>query len=172
MGKFDWKSLVSSVAPTLATALGGPFAGMATKAIAGALLGNENAGEAEIAAAIQGAGPDTLFALKQADLAFETRLAELGVDLEKIAAADRDSARDMAKTTTLIPQAVLASVFVVGFAAVLYAVFTGEVSLEGSAKEAGMILLGILSAGITQILNFFFGSSAGSKEKTAQMARR
>jgi hypothetical protein len=33
------------------------------------------------------------------------------------------------------------------------------------------VLLGILAAGITQILNFFYGSSSGSKEKTAILGR-
>jgi len=171
VSKFDWKNILGSVAPALATALGGPLAGMATKAIASSLIGDENASEADIASAIQSGNPDMLVRLKEADIAFETRMAELGVDLEKISAEDRSSARDMAKATTLIPQSILAAVFVIGFAAVLTAVFMGEVQLDGSTKEAGMILLGILSAGITQILNFFFGSSAGSKEKTSHLAK-
>jgi hypothetical protein len=35
----DWKKIVGAVAPTLATALGGPLAGMAAAAVSDALLG-------------------------------------------------------------------------------------------------------------------------------------
>ena len=57
---FDWKSLVQSVAPTIATALGGPFVGLGVKALSQAVLGNEEGGEIEIAAALAGASPEML----------------------------------------------------------------------------------------------------------------
>lgn len=170
MSDFDWKALVGSVAPTIATALGGPFAGMATKELASRLLGKDNATEEELQTALASATPETLAEVKRIDAEFKTKMKELGVDLERVHAGDRASARDLAKSTTLLPQAVLAGVFVLGFVVVMYAVFTGSVTLEGSTQQAAFILLGILSAGMTQILNFFFGSSAGSKEKTAHMA--
>ena len=85
----DWKALIGSVAPTLATALGGPLAGMATKAIASKLLGNENAPLDAIKEAIVSATPDDLIKLKEVDTKFKTKMAEIGVDLETIAANDR-----------------------------------------------------------------------------------
>lgn len=172
MSDFDWKGLVGTIAPTIATALGGPFAGMATKALASKLLGKDDATEEELSTALQSATPETLAEIKRIDAEFKTKMKELGIDLEKVHAGDRASARDMAKSTTLLPQSILAAVFVVGFVAVMYAVFTGRVTLDGPTQQAAFILLGILSAGITQILNFFFGSSAGSKEKTAKLTNK
>ncbi|MFO0253092.1 MAG: 3TM-type holin [Betaproteobacteria bacterium] len=95
MADFDWKSLVATVAPTLATALGGPLAGMATKAIATAVLGRDEATEAELAQALAGATPDQLLALKKADADFAVRMKELDLDLEKLAG---QNAADVNKT--------------------------------------------------------------------------
>ena len=49
----NWKAIVGTVAPALATALGGPLAGVAVKAIADKVLGKPAATEADVAAAIE-----------------------------------------------------------------------------------------------------------------------
>lgn len=82
----DWKKIVGTVAPVLATALGGPLAGMATKAVATAVLGRDDATEAEIAAAVANASPEQLLALRKADADFAMRMKELDIDLEQLAA--------------------------------------------------------------------------------------
>jgi hypothetical protein len=89
----DWKKIVGSVAPVLATALGGPLAGVATKAVAAAVLGKPEAKESDIAAALAGATPEQLAALKKADQDFAVRMRELDIDLDRLASEDRDSAR-------------------------------------------------------------------------------
>lgn len=164
---FDWKSLVSSVAPTLATALGSHLAGAAVSAISIAITGSPNASESEIAAKLQGASPETLLALKKADQDFQTKMAELGVDLEKIAAGDRDSAREMQKTTRSKIVPILASLTVAGFFGVVAWVLSGKVSLESTLLG---FVLGQVSAKAEQVYNYYFGSSAGSKEKTEHIA--
>lgn len=97
----DWKSIVSTVAPWIGTALGGPLGGLAVSAIADALGLSENTTEA-IKTAVSGASPEQMLALKKADQEFALRMQELGfkqiADLEAIAAADRKDARDMQKT--------------------------------------------------------------------------
>ena len=45
----DWKSIVKVVAPTIATGLGGPLAGLATKALSEVLLGKSDGTEDEVA---------------------------------------------------------------------------------------------------------------------------
>lgn len=166
---FNWKSLVGSVAPTIATALGGPFAGMATKAIASAVLGDENATEKDIALALSGATPEMMLKVKEANLSFESKMAELGVDLEKIAAEDRASARDMQKSNKSRIVPLLASLTVAGFFGIVAWVLSGKVSLESTLLG---FVLGQVSAKAEQVYNFYFGSSAGSKEKTEHLARR
>lgn len=163
---FDWKSLLGTVAPTLATALGGPVAGIAVKAIAGSLLGNEDATEREIAAAMASTTPADLLKLKEVDHAFQLEMERLGVDLEKIAAADRDSARGMQKATKAWIVPVLAGITVAGFFGVVAWVLTGNVGLESTLLG---FVLGQVSAKAEQVYNFYFGSSAGSKEKTAKL---
>jgi hypothetical protein len=67
---FDWKSIIKTVAPSLATALGGSLAGNATKAIANVLLGNSDASEQEIEQGIANATPEQLMKLKELDNQF------------------------------------------------------------------------------------------------------
>lgn len=158
----DWKGLVGSVAPVLGTALGGPFGGMAGKFLADAL----GCDTEELPDRIENATPDVMLKIKTLDYDFKTKMKELGLKEEQLHAQDRDSARQMAVKTSLKPQAIIASIFICGFIAILYAVFTGEVKLTTDQQQMANILVGILSAGIMQIMNFFFGSSSGSKEKT------
>jgi len=166
---FDWKSLVGSVAPTIATALGGPMAGMAVKAIAGGLGLDDSASESDIAKALQGASPETLAAIQKADQEFDAKMAEIGVDLEKIASDDRVSARDMQKSNKAWIVPLLAGVTVAGFFGVVFWVLTGNVSLESTLLG---FVLGQVSAKAEQVYNFYFGSSAGSKDKTSHLANK
>jgi hypothetical protein len=92
----EWKSIVRAVAPALATALGTPLAGVATKVITDALLGEdapEQLTEEVLADAVKSASPDQLIELKKANLQFEADMAKLGVDIAKIEAGDRADAR-------------------------------------------------------------------------------
>lgn len=166
---FDWKSLVGSVAPVIATALGGPLAGAAVKAIAVAVTGDENANEKQIAKVLETADPEILFKLKEADQTFELKMAELGVNLETLAKEDRSSARDMHTATRGWSISILSGVTVAGFFAVVIYVLTGEVGLDSTMLG---FVLGQVSAKAEQVYNFHFGSSAGSKEKTYQLTNR
>ena len=159
---FDWKSLVSTVAPVLGTALGGPFGGMAGKFIAESM----GVDEADLPDTLAGANPETMLKIKNLDAEFKVKLRELDISEEQLHAQDRDSARTMATNTSLLPQGIIAAVFITGFITVLYMVFKGDAEIDGPMKDAALMLLGILSAGVTQIMNFFFGSSSGSKQKT------
>ena len=87
------KSILTAVAPTLGTALGGPIGGMAGRVVSQALLGKENGTDKEISTALELATPAQLSALKKSDEAFKIQMKELEIDVEKIHADDRDSAR-------------------------------------------------------------------------------
>lgn len=170
----SWKSILQSVAPVIGTALGGPMAGMAIKAAGAALFGDDvvddpAALEKQIERAVS-TDPEALLKLKQADQQFAQKLKELDIDLERINAGDRADARAMAKDKGLLPQTIIATVFILGFVAVLYAVFSGSIQMTDDQSRIAMYLLGILSAGIMQIMNFFYGSSSGSKDKTAALS--
>ena len=71
----------------------------------------------------------------------------------------------MAAGKSLAPQLYFGSFYMVGFLGVLYFVFGSEFVFTDTQENIAMILIGILSAGMGQIMNFLFGSSAGSKAK-------
>jgi len=169
MPAFDWKSLVKQVAPTIGTALGGPLAGAAVKALAGSLLGQDGS-EDEVSAALASASPDQLLALKKADQDFSARMKELDIDVFKIDAGDRDSARrrEVSANDSLTPR-VLAVAITLGFFGVLYYVITHGIS-DGSGGTTVAILVGSLGTAWTGIVSYYFGSSAGSTAKSAQIA--
>ncbi len=166
----DWKAILSSIAPTLATAVGGPLAGMAVKTIAGALLGDENASQADVEAALMGATPSDLLKLKEADNTFKLEMEKLGVDLRRIAADDRANARQREIQTKDNAPKVLSTVIVVGFFAALATI--AFVDIPVGAQQPVSILLGALTAMLTQVGNYYFGSSAGSAKKTELLGRK
>ena len=155
--------LIGSVAPTIATALGGPVAGMAVKAISGALFGHDGASKDDIMTALANPTGDQLAALKKIDADFAVQMKALDIDLERIAAGDRASARDMQKETRdWIPRALAVSVTVGFFAILLYMLVYG---LPTTGNEALLLLLGALQTAWGGIIAFYFGSSSGSQKK-------
>lgn len=165
----DWKKLVGTVAPTLATALGGPLAGMATKAIAAAVLGNENATEREIQTALTNATPETLLALKRADQEFAVKMKELDIDLEKVYSADRDSARNREiQTKDSWTPRILAAVVISGFFYSVWMVlgYQSDAFKDPLTATLAGTLIGYVSAKADTIIAYYFGSSASSARKT------
>jgi hypothetical protein len=165
----DWKQTLAALAPTVARALGGPFAGAAVSAVTAA-LGIEPTEDA-LAGAITAGNPEIFAKIKAADQQFDRDMKALDIDLERVHAGDRDSARTLAANTTIRPQVILATIYVGGFVAILFVLFSGEIEIPQSMRDPAMLVLGALIAGNEQIRNFFFGSSSGSKEKNASIER-
>ena len=161
--------LLGQVAPTIATALGGPLAGLAAKTLSTVLLGKEDGSEAEIAKALQGASPDQLAAIKKIDADFKTRMAELEIDLERIVAGDRDSARKREVALGDHTPKILAAAITIGFFGILFWMFVYGVPKNGN--EALLLMLGALQTAFTGVIAYYFGSSAGSKAKTDAMSK-
>lgn len=57
---------------------------------------------------------------------------------------------------------------VVGLSFILFAILI-FVEVKAEAKDILIYILGVLSAAVTQILSYYFGSSQGSKDKEAQL---
>lgn len=168
MAKLDWKKIVGTVAPGLATALGGPLAGVAVKTIATQLLGKPEAPETDVEQAVLNADPQTLIRLKEIDTEFKKTMTEAGIRLEEIAAADRNSARrrEIDAHDSWTPRAIAALV-IGGFLGCLYAVLGGHVTDLKDPLVSGIIgtLIGYTSAKADTIVSYYFGSSASSKAK-------
>jgi len=155
--------IIGQVAPSIASALGGPLAGTAVKYLSQAFFGHSNASADELNDAMQNASPDQLVALKQIDADFKAKMAQVGVDLERIAVDDRKSARDMQKETRdWIPRALAVSVTIGFFAILIYMLVYG---LPTTGNEALLLLLGALQTAWGGIIAFYFGSSSGSQQK-------
>jgi len=155
--------LLGSVAPSIATALGGPLAGMATKALSQALLGNEDGSEDDLQTALRAASPEQLAMVKKIDADFKVQMKSLDIDLAALAVDDRKSARDMqTETRDWIPR-VLAIGVTLGFFGIL--VYILVYGLPTTGNEAMLLLLGALQTAWMGIMAFYFGASSGDTSK-------
>jgi hypothetical protein len=168
----DWIKLVSTVAPWIGTALGGPLGGMAVEAAANA-LGLTDKTVDSVKQALAGVTPDQMLALKKADQDFALSMQALGfkqvTDLEAIAAGDRDSARRM-QTAKPSPVPALLTCFVVGaFTATLVLLLKFDV--PATNRDIVVYMIGQLSGGFTSALAFWLGTTRDSGRKTELLAQ-
>ena len=173
---FDWKKTVASVAPGLANILGGPLAGMATSAICSAFGLSDGTPEVELASAIAKMTPEQALQLKQNEAKLAIDLKQLDIDIYKIDAEDRISARDREKAVGSKMVNLLAVMIMVAFIGMVgFVVYKGlPVDSAGNPIDAALIgtLVGYLSAKAEQVVSYFFGSSQGSQRKTEHLAER
>jgi hypothetical protein len=155
--------LIKQVAPTIATALGGPLAGLATKTLSEALLGSQDGSPDEIAAALGNATPEQLAKLREIDANFKVTMKKLDIDLAQIDATDRNSARQREMSLKDKTPTILAGVVCVGFFGTLIGLMLYGLPARG--QDALLILLGALSSSFTAIIGYYYGSSSGSRAK-------
>ena len=152
----DW---LKTIAPTIATALGGPLAGLAIEAVSKAVGIDPKDVQTTISEGKLTA--DQIMLLKQAEVQMSARAQEMGLDFAKLVAEDRKSAREMqAETRSYIP-AVLAVTVTMGF----FGILIGMMTETFKTSDALMLMLGSLGTAWTGIIAFYFGSSAGSQAK-------
>ena len=152
----DW---LKTIAPTIATALGGPLAGLAIEAVSKAIGIDPKDVQSTISEGKLSA--DQIMLLKQAEVAMAARAQEMGLDFAKLGNEDRKSAREMqAETRSYIP-AILAVVVTIGF----FGILIGMMTETFKTSDALMLMLGSLGTAWTGIIGFYFGSSASSQNK-------
>ena len=162
--------LLGQLAPSIATALGGPLAGVAVKTLSSALFGHEDGTEEQISEAMAAATPDQLAAIKKIDADFKVQMTSLDIDLERISAGDRDSARQMQRETKDWTPKALAFFITFGFFGALIWIMVFGIPQTGT--EVLLMMLGSLSTSWTGVVQFYYGSSAGSKQKNDMLAAR
>lgn len=165
----NWKDLVKAVAPTIATGLGGPLAGIAVNVLSNVLLGKAEGTEEEIGQYLLSGQPDILLKLKQAEYDFKLKLKEADISLERIAQEDRSSARQREMVVKDKAPGRLAIASFVGFFGILTGLMIMAyqgIDIPTSAKDPLLIMLGVLGALVAGITNYYYGSSAGSADKT------
>ncbi len=149
----DVKKILAKVAPTLAHALGGPLAASAVRFI-GRTLGLKVESAADLEALVT--DPEHLARLAEAERQFR-------LELERIAQADRASARAREMKVRDRTPRVLAYALTVGFFLILGGLLFLEIPEGG--REALYIMLGALASAYTAVVAYYFGSSAGSNRK-------
>jgi len=159
----DW---LKQIAPTVASALGGPLAGMAVSAISKAI----GVDESKVGDLISNnkLTAEQVAQIKIAEIELQKQAQELGLNFEKLAVDDRKSAREMQATTRSIVPPALAAIVTVGFFGILVMMLMGKVD---SNNPAILMMLGSLGTAWTGIIAYYFGSSAGSQAKTDLLSK-
>jgi len=166
----DLKKILGNIGCTALGTIAPPIGGMAANVLKGVLGLDKEATEGEVMHAVSNATPEQLLDLKNAENEFKLKLKELDVDVLKLDKEDRDSARKMqVKTKSPVP-AILSIVITAGFFGVLYIMLINGVP-EGE-KDVLHIMVGVLGTAWIAVVNYWFGSSNGSKEKTELMGKK
>jgi hypothetical protein len=152
----DW---LTQLAPTIATALGGPLAGMAVSAVSKAI----GCTPEEVQNVISSGKLDAtqVAAIQQAELELKKQAQAMNLDFEKLANDDRKSARDMQTITRSFIPPLLAVGVTLGFFGILFGLMYGQIQHAPQID----IMLGSLGTAWTGIIAFYFGSSASSQNK-------
>jgi hypothetical protein len=152
----DW---LKTIAPTIATALGGPLAGLAIEAVSKAIGIDPKDVQSTISEGKLSA--DQIMMLKKAEIDMAARAQEMGLDFAKLNVEDRRSAREMQVATKSWIPAILAVSITIGF----FGILIGMMTETFKTSDALMLMLGSLATAWTGIVAFYFGSSASSQNK-------
>lgn len=162
-----WFQTIVQLAPTIATALGGPFAGLATNMLAKATgLGTTD----ELDQAIASGDPEIFAKIRMAEQQFEVEMEALDISREQLVYKDIQSAREMRVATRDWMPGVLTAIALTFFFTLSFAVLYNLEIVQGDTKDFAFYLFGVASGWVTQGMSFFLGSSRGSKRKTEIMA--
>jgi hypothetical protein len=159
--------LLKTIAPTVATVLGGPLAGLAVKTL-GDAIGVDEPTQDKIERALTGSQltAEQILAIKTAEQTLAAKLKELDIRLEEVEAKDRDSARQMQIQTRAKTPAVLSWVIV-----------TAALGLEGYVMIQGIPaavqdlvagrILGTLDAALLTVITFWLGAAHQAQSRGA-----
>jgi hypothetical protein len=162
----------------LAGMLDGPAGSVGLAALGRVLLGDDNAGTADIAAVVQQGGADLTLQLQQAEQQCLTRLQQ--ADPAWLAAfpigntmtpQNLDNTLDARKRQIALHDDTnrwLAYGVSIAFFALIVVLITVSPTHwgDGSMKDLLFTLLGVVATGWANIIGYYFGSSAGSQQKS------
>jgi hypothetical protein len=158
----DW---LKTIAPTIATALGGPLAGMAVSAVSKAIGCDPEEVQDIISSGKLNA--EQVASIQLAELELKKQAQSMNLDFAKLIAEDKKSARDMQIATRSWIPPVMALGVTCGFFGILFGLMYGQIQHAPQID----IMLGSLGTAWTGIISFYFGSSAGSQAKTELLSK-
>lgn len=155
---------LAQIAPTLATALGGPLAGLAVAAISKVI----GVLPEEVKDVIDNGKltADQIALIRQEEIRFKQQALEMGLNFEKLDVADRTSAREMQTATRSRTPDILSGVITIGFFGILIAMLMGYPSKD---SQPLLIMLGSLGTAWISVVAFWFGSTNSSQKKDVML---
>lgn len=172
---FDWsgvKGAIGTIAPWIAGSLGSPLAGVGVNALCQVLgLEPSKATPTSLQAALAGASPDQLLAIREADNRHAEVMKKLGYDhadqIEQTEESDRASARQREIAVKDSTPAVMAWMIVGGMLIACGAIFFGVIPTKDTT-QAQLVgtAMGYLFAETRSVLAYFFGASRDGDAKT------
>lgn len=166
------KQIISAVAPVLGATLGGPLGGLAGNVLAKTLgvEGDPKALEKTIVAQ----SPETVAKIRLAEIELEKQAQAQELDLERINAQDRASAREREIRTGDKTPRNLAYTYTAGFFLTLGAQFwlvIGGQEINPVALRLLDATTGVLFAMMLATKDYYFGTSSGSKSKDSMIEK-
>ena len=161
--------LLKTLAPMLGTALGGPLGGAAAAFIADK-LGIESK-TVEAVSEVLNSGkmtPEQVASIKLAEIEFQKFLKQNAIELEKVHAEDRSSARAMLAAVRSKVPAWLSFIVTLGYFGILGGMMTNTLEIKDS--QALLLMLGSLSTAWGMVMAFWFGTTNGSAQKNELLA--
>lgn len=173
MAEFDWKKLVGTVAPAVATVFGTPALGAGVAILSRAIFGTEEKSADEVATAIASGAltGEQLAAIRRADNDFRVEMERIGFDLKKLEAeSDQAYLRDVqdararqVATRDPTPQIILAVLFLL-WAGTFVAFYTLPLPADEFLRALIVRAYATIETGLTGAIAYFIGSSRGSKQ--------
>lgn len=165
------KSIIQPIAPTLAAALDTPFSGTARKFILDNLSIDASDDQQSVEKTIELSLNDAqnLQKIKVVEEKFKQQMDKLEIDVFSLENDIPSQSSDNQKNNHK-PQIIISVLFLIAYFMMLGAIFTVEVSdtlnmRKGDNSLMGelQILFGVLTAGVGQVLSYWFGGSHGKK---------
>lgn len=163
---------LKTIAPTVASALLGPFGGVAVSAI-GSILGISDATTEKVSKIFQDGKltPEQLSAIKELELKYKNDEAERDFKYADLAYKDRDSARranvDGGVQKHMFVMSVILLLITLGCE--VWVLFNGYPDDKLPEMVVGRIL-GLMDAVCMMVLTYWYGTTNGSLAKTTMLA--
>lgn len=148
------------IAPTIATCLASPLAGLAVSALS-KLFG---VAPADVQTMIDDnkLTADQIAQVKMEEIKFKEQTQALGLNFEQLAVEDRKSARSMQTETKSLVPAILSYGITLGFFGILGSLMLGYAQ---DNNQPLLIMLGSLGTAWISVVAFWFGSTNASHAK-------
>lgn len=171
----DWKKLVRTLAPAVATAFGTPVMGLAVGALSTAIFGDDAHDATEVTTAIQSGSltSEQFGRIKEADIAFQQRMGELKIDLAKLEAESdkvflqdiQDARARQVATKDIMPQVIFFMLFALYISEFMLFYF-GQMPTDDFVRALITRAFSTVEVGTSSAIAYFIGSSRGSARKT------